>query len=363
MMKLKVPEYISAIKPYVPGKPMEELEREYGIKDSVKLASNENPLGPSPLAVKAIQDAMINVNRYPDDSGYKLIGKLSGKLKVRPENIVLGNGSDEIIGMIVRAFLKPGDEAIVPVPTFLVYEISIQCAGAKCLAVPLKELSIDLKRVKESITPHVRLIFLCNPNNPTGSSVPKDEIEKFLKEIPDNIVIVLDEAYMEFVRDKRCVSGITFLDSGAPVIVLRTFSKAYGLAGLRIGYGVMPEKIADLLNRVRQPFNTNSLAQAGAEAALDDDTFLNKTIRLVHEGLDFLYTALSDIGVTYFETQSNFLLVDVGKSADDVFEAMLKQGVIVRSMTSYGYPTYIRVNVGLASENKRFIKALKKVIG
>jgi len=242
------------------------------------------------------------------------------------------------------------------------YEIMIQCAGATSLRVPLKSLSIDLESIKEKLTPRVRLILLCSPNNPTGSAITKDDFDEFIKDVPPDVVVMLDEAYMEFVRDKNCVSGITYLDSDTPLIVLRTFSKAYGLAGLRIGYGVMPEEISNLLNRVRQPFNTNFLAQVGAVSALDDDSFLQKTIKLVHEGIDFLYGALSEIGVKYFETQANFLLVDVGKSANDVYEKMLRQGVIVRSMTSYGYPSYIRVNVGLASENKRFIKALKKVI-
>lgn len=361
-MKVKVPEYISTIKPYVPGKPIEELEREYGIKDSIKLASNENPLGPSPMAVQAIRDGITNLNRYPDGSGYALIQKISEKINVRPGNIVLGNGSDEIIGMIARAFLQPGDEAILPQPTFLMYDIMIQCAGAVSLAVPLTSLSIDLNAIKDKLTSNVRLILLCNPNNPTGTAFNRNDFEAFIKDIPSNVVIVLDEAYMEFVRDANCASGISYLDTDATLIVLRTFSKAYGLAGLRIGYGVMPEEISNFLNRVRQPFNTNSLAQAGAIAALDDEPFLQKTIRLVHEGVDYFYDALSKMGVAYFETQANFLLVDVQRNADDVYEEMLKLGIIVRSMTSYGFPSYIRVNVGLESENKRFIEALEKVI-
>jgi histidinol-phosphate aminotransferase len=361
-MKLPVPDYILGIKPYVPGKPIEELERQYGIKDSIKLASNENPIGPSPKAVSAIQDVMVNLNRYPDDSGYNLVRKIAKKINVLPENIVIGNGSDEIIGMIARAFLKPGDEAIVPYPTFLMYEIMTQCVGATSLPVPLRSLSIDLNRIKERLTPSVRLIILCNPNNPTGSVIKKSDFETFIQSLPSGVVVVLDEAYMEFVRDPDCVRGITYLASGLPVIILRTFSKAYGLAGLRIGYSVAPQEISDLLNRVRQPFNTSLPAQVGAVAALDDDLFLKKTIDLVHEGIDYLYDALSKIGVNYFETQANFLLIDVKKNADDVYEEMLKQGVIVRSMTSYGYPSYIRVNVGLDSENKRFIEALKKVV-
>jgi len=361
-MKLTVPEYISAIKPYAPGKPIEELEREYGIKNSIKLASNENPMGPSPMAVKAIQNAIEKLNRYPDGGGYTLIRKISEKIRVQPDTVVLGNGSDEIIGMIVRAFLRPGDEAIVPYPTFLMYDILIRCAGAIPISVPLTALSIDFNEIQKKFTPRVRLVLLCNPNNPTGSVFHKDDFERFMKEVPEGVVVVLDEAYMEFVRDPDVVSGIRYMDSDIPLIVLRTFSKAYGLAGIRIGYGVMPPEIAGLLNRVRQPFNTNLLAQAGAVAALDDEPFLKKTIRLVHDGIDFLYDALTQIGVSYYKTQANFLLIDVQKNADAVFEEMLRQGVIVRSMTSYGYPTCIRVNVGLASENQRFIEALKQVL-
>jgi histidinol-phosphate aminotransferase len=228
--------------------------------------------------------------------------------------------------------------------------------------VPLTSLSIDLNAIKDKLTSNVRLILLCNPNNPTGTAFNRNDFEAFIKDIPSNVVVVMDEAYMEFVRDTNCARGISYLNTDAMLIVLRTFSKAYGLAGLRIGYGVMPEEISNFLNRVRQPFNTNSLAQVGAIAALDDEPFLQKTIRLVHEGIDYFYDALSKIGVPYFETQANFLLVDVQRKADDVYEEMLKLGIIVRSMASYGFPSYIRVNVGLESENKRFIEALEKVI-
>lgn len=363
-MKISVPDYISAIKPYVPGKPIEELEREYGISDSIKLASNENPLGPSPLAVKAIQDSMDKLNRYPDGSGYVLINKISEKLHVKPENIVLGNGSDEIIGMISRAFLGPGDEAIVPDPTFLMYDIMIRCAGSVPVTVPLKTLSIDLESIKKKITAKTRLVLLCNPNNPTGTIFGKDAFDNFIREIPRDVVVVLDEAYMEFVRDKNYSSGIVWLNADFPLIILRTFSKAYGLAGLRIGYGIMNEEISNLLNRVRQPFNTSLPAQAGAVAALDDESFLKKTVNLIHEGIDYFYDALSQIGgVTCFPTQANFMMIDVQQNADAVYEEMLKLGVIVRSMTSYGYPGYIRVNAGLPEENERFIEALRTVAG
>lgn len=366
-MNLSVPDYILSIKQYVAGKPLEELEREYGIKNSIKLASNENPLGPSPLAVQAIQKEMTKLHRYPDANGYYLRNKLSEKLKVPSENIVLGNGSDDIISMLTRALLCPGDEAIIPRPSFLMYDISVRSVGALPVYVPLcvssEAISIDLDAIKKKISSKTRMIFLTNPNNPTGTIFTRDEFEKFLENIPPEILIVLDEAYIEFVRDQRCLNSLDFLDSGRALVTLRTFSKAYGLAGLRIGYGVMPEEIADLLNRIRQPFNANSLAQAGAIAALDDENFLKKTITLVHEGLDYFYDALDRIKIKYFETQANFLLIDIKRDADKVFKHMLKEGVIVRSMTSYEFPEYIRINAGLKDENVRFINVFEKVLG
>lgn len=362
-MKLSIPDYILSLKPYAPGKPIEELEREYGIDDSIKLASNENPLGPSPMAVEAIKKAMVKLNRYPDGSGHDLIQKISDHIGLSPQNIVLGNGSDEIIGMLAFAMLQPGDEAILPTPSFLMYEIMVCGAGATPIFVPLTSFSIDLEEIKEKITPKTRIIFLCNPNNPTGTIFSKKNFENFIQKIPPEVIVVVDEAYIEFVRDQNCAKSIEYIDNSRPLITLRTFSKAYGLAGLRIGYGVMSAEIADILNRVRLPFNANSLAQAGAVAALEDNIFLEKVISLIHEGLDFFYDALERQGIKYFPTQANFFLVDVGKDADEIYENMLRQGVIVRSMKSYGYPNYIRINVGLHKENVRFLKALEKSLG
>ena len=362
-MNLSIPEYILSIKPYVPGKPIEDLEREYGIKRSIKLAYNENPLGPSPKAVEAIQLALERLNRYPDGSGYHLINRIAEKHKVTPGNIVLGNGSDEIIGMLTHTFLKPGDEAVLPQPSFLMYDIMVRSAGATCVNVPLDSLSIDLKEIKKRLTSKSKMIFLCNPNNPTGTIILKDEFENFLESIPPEILVVVDEAYIEFVREQNCAYGIDYIETQRPLVVLRTFSKVYGLAGLRIGYGVMSEEISDLINRVRLPFNSNSLAQAGAVAALDDDKFFNKTLRLIHEGLEFMYDSLDKQRIKYFPTQANFFLLDVERDADEVYEKMLAHGVIVRSMTSYGYPNYIRVNVGLRDENAKFLKALDEVLG
>ncbi len=360
-MNLFVPDYILSINSYSPGKPLEELEREYGISDSIKLASNENPLGPSPMAVEAIKCSLDKLNRYPDGSGHDLINKISEKLKVKPSNIVLGNGSDEIIGMLTRALLKQGDEVIVPWPSFLMYDIMVRSVGAVPVYVPLKSLSIDLSSIQSRITQKTRMVFLCNPNNPTGTVFSQKDFESFLENIPD-VIVVVDEAYIEFVQDKYCARGVDFLETGTGVVTLRTFSKAYGLAGIRVGFGVMSEKIAGVLNKIRPPFNVNSLAQVGAIAALEDEAFLNKTLNLVHEELDFLYDSLEKLGIKYFPTQANFFLIDVKRNADEVFESMLREGVIVRSMTSYGYPEYIRINVGLHDENVRFIKAIEKVI-
>ncbi len=361
-MKLSVPDYILSIRPYVPGKPIEELEREYGVSDSIKIASNENPLGPSPRAVQAIWDAIKNLHRYPDSRGYELIDKISRKLEVLPTNIVLGNGSDEIIGMVTRALLQPGDEAILPQPSFLMYEILVRSSGAQPVFVPLKSLYIDLEMIKANMTPKTKMVFICNPNNPTGTVISKSQFHRFIESIPQEVVVVVDEAYIEFVRDQNCLKSIDYLNSDKPVVTLRTFSKIYGLAGLRIGYGIMPEEISGLLNRIRQPFNASTLAQVGACAALEDEAFFSETIRVIHEGLEFLYHSLDRLGIKYFTTQANFFLIDVKQNADDIFERMLKEGVIIRSMVSYGYPEFIRINVGLPEENIRFIKALEKVL-
>jgi histidinol-phosphate aminotransferase len=361
-INLLVPDYILSIAPYVPGKPVEEVEREFGIRNSIKLASNENPLGTSSTALQAIQQAMGKLNRYPDDSGVELIERIAEKLTVLPENIVLGNGSDDVISMLAKALLQPKDEAIIPQPSFSWYEISVRSSGALPIGVPLKSNVIDLEGILDRITPKTRMIFINNPHNPTGSAVRRDALEQFIQVVPSEIVVVIDEAYIEFVSDPRCPKSIDYIKSNKVIVGLRTFSKAYGLAGLRIGYGVMPSYLADLLNRVRQPFNVNSLAQAAAVAALADDDFLENTVQLVHAELEFLYGALSELGLDYLRSQANFLLIKLKKNANEVFEDLLKQGIIVRSMSSYGYPDCIRVNIGLHDENIRFLDALKKTL-
>lgn len=361
-MKLKVAENILNLKPYKPGKPIEELEREYGISNSIKLASNENPLGPSPKAVAAMQAGIGNLHRYPDGSGYHLISKLSEKLEMPRDRIVIGNGSDDVIGMLTRVFLSPGDEAIMTAPSFLMYEIYVKTVNAVPVFVPLKNLSLNLSAMAGAITDKTRMIFITNPNNPTGSFIRTREFETFMQVLPPDIVVVLDEAYIEFANDPDCLDGVMQISDNRPIAVLRTFSKAYGLAGIRIGYGIMPSEMAAMCNRVREPFNTNSLAQAGAAAALDDEEFLNLVRTLIQAELIFIKNRLNAMGVHCFPTQSNFFLVDVKRDADEVFEALLRKGVIIRSMVSYGYPEYIRVNVGTHDENQRFLKVLSEVL-
>jgi histidinol-phosphate aminotransferase len=363
-MKLTIPDYFSKIKPYVPGKPVEEVQREYGIDNSIKLASNENPLGPSPMAVGAIRRAVAKLHRYPDAGGYELIQSIAEKNNIAPENIVLGNGSDDIIALLARVLLRPDDEVILPQPSFLFYEISILTSGAIPVWVPLKSFKTDLAGMLRKISPKTRMIFINVPHNPTGTIISRHDFEEFIAEIPPHIVIVLDEAYIEFVRESNCANSFEFLRTDKAIVGMRTFSKAFGLAGLRVGYGVMPSALAELLHRVRQPFNVNTLAQVAASAALNDTEFLQKTVDLVHNELEFIYGVLEKLDMPYIRSQANFFMVKVGdgRTADEVFENLLKQGVIVRSMTSYGYSEYIRVNIGKHEENIRFLEAFEQAI-
>ncbi|MDJ0665670.1 MAG: histidinol-phosphate transaminase [Desulfobacterales bacterium] len=359
---IQLPPHILAIDPYVPGKPIETLERELGIRDSIKLASNENPLGPSPRAAAAVRAAIDNLHRYPDGAGHEFIAALSAHLGCRPENLIMGNGSDDIIALLTQVLLHPGDRAVMPRPSFLMYEIAVRTVGAEPIFVPLDNLTIDLDGILRAVDAKTRMVFLCNPNNPTGKIIRQADFERFFDALPPAVVVVVDEAYIEFVRDPDCLQTIDFSKAERPLVTLRTFSKLYGLAGLRVGYGIMPAALAEGLNRIRQPFNVNLLAQIGARAGLEDREFVNATLHCVHSGLDYLYGELDRLELTYHPTQANFFLIDMQRDAQAVFEAMLRQGVIVRSMKSYGFPRCIRVNVGTADENRRFIAALGAVI-
>jgi len=328
-MKRIMRKCIEKLTPYPPGKPIEELERELGIVGSIKLASNENPLGPSPKAINAIKKTLANVNRYPDGSCYYLRQKLSEKFGL---------------------------------PTFLMYEKIIQSFEGKIVTVPLSDFSIDLSAVRTAVSSKSKIIIINNPNNPTGTGLNKEKLFQFLSSLPSDLIIILDEAYIEFTTDPNITSLLESLESYPLLIVLRTFSKAYGLAGLRVGYGFASETIIDGMNLIRQPFNVNCLAQSGALAALDDDEFVEKTRTLVRNGLIFLYSQLDRIGLKYIPTQTNFFLIKTPLGAQETYQRMLREGVIVRSMESFGLNEYIRINVGLPEENKRFITTLEKVL-
>jgi histidinol-phosphate aminotransferase len=361
-MKRLMRDCVEKLKPYPPGKPIEELERELGITGSIKLASNENPLGPSPKAVKAVTENLKNMHRYPDADAYYLREKLAGKFGLPINRIIVGNGADELIELVAKTFLSPGEEVIIPEHAFLLYETFALSFDGRAVIVPLSDFSVDLGAMIEAVTPRTKIVFINNPQNPTGKAITRDEISRFLDEFPSDVIVVLDEAYIEFSTDPDVGSGLEFLDSYPLLVVLRTFSKIYGLAGLRLGYGFASEAITESLNRVRQPFNVNSLAQVAGLAALDDDEFAEKSLALTKQGLAYLYGELDRLGLAYIPTQANFLIIKTPLGARETYERMLKQGVIIRAMDSYGLEDYIRVNVGLAEENSRFIHTLESII-
>ena len=358
--KKLVSDEIEALIPYPPGKPIEEVERELGIRNSIKLASNENPLGPSPKAVEAIAGALKNLHRYPDGGCFYLKERLAKRIGIKTENLIIGNGSNEIIELVIRTFLRPGEEAVMGNPSFAVYPLAVPAAGGKKVEIPLKNLTHDLDAMADAITDRTRVVFVANPNNPTGTIVTRAQLKRFMDRLPEGVILVLDEAYNEFVTDPEFPKSLDYLREGRNIVILRTFSKIYGLAGLRIGYGVAPEKLVFYMNKVRQPFNVNSLAQIAAMAALEDEDHLKRSQKNNSEGLKFLYGEMKAMGLEYVPTQANFFLIKVGKGKD-VYDALLRQGVIVRPMASYGLGEYIRVTVGTPEENQRFVEAIKKV--
>ena len=357
-----VPEWIQRLAPYPPGMPLEELEREYGITGSIKLASNENPFGPSPRALAAIAAALGNLHRYPDGSGFYLRHALAKRIGVAADAIILGNGSNDIIELAVRAFLRPGDEAVMADQAFVVYQMVVQAAGALARRVPLKRFTHDLEAIAAAIGPATRLVFLANPNNPTGTIYKRDEWEDFLESVPAHVLVVADDAYAEFVEDPDYPDSLAYQRRDRLLLTLRTFSKIYGLAGLRVGYGVGPLEVIEVLHRIRQPFNVNALAQVAALAALDDTAHVERTRRNNRDGLAYLRAACEQLGRPYVPSWANFLLIDVGE-APHVYEELLKRGVIVRPMDVYGFSRHLRVTVGTPAENQRFVESLAAVLG
>lgn len=349
------------ITPYVVGKPIEETQREFNLKEVIKLASNENPLGPSPLAVEAIRKNLSRINRYPDSQGFYLKKKLAQYLKIKPSNIVLGNGSDEVIDIIIKTFVEEDENIITADITFLEYEIISKGNNRQVITVPLRYFKYDLEAIKNKINKKTKLIFIANPNNPTGTYVSRYEIQDFMRGLPDNVLLVLDEAYDTFIDVDDFPNSLTYLNN-KNIIILKTFSKAYGLAGLRIGYAIAKSELTSYMEKVRQPFNVNFLAQVAATAALGDREFLRRARKVVLEGKNYLYNSLTDLGIAYVPSVANFILIDVGVDAGRVFRGMLKYGVIVREMKQYGLKNFIRVTIGTKKENEKFIKVLKKVL-
>lgn len=356
-----VRKHILGIDPYEAGKPIEEIKRQLGLEEVIKLASNENPLGPSPKAIKAIKSNLFGINRYPDSNGFYLKRKLAKFLNLQSTNIVLGNGSDELIDIIIKTFVEEDEHIITTDGTFLEYKIISQINGRIVNTVPLRYFKYDLQAMKKRIDKKTKLIFISNPNNPTGTYVTRLELEDFMRDLPENVLLVLDEAYDTFIDVNDFPNSLTYIrDKNA--IVLKTFSKAYGLAGLRVGYAVAPQEFAAYMEIARQPFNVNILAQLAATAALDDKKFLKKTRKVILEGKAYLYDALTNLGIAYVPSVTNFILIDVGKDGVGVFKEMLKYGVIVRDMKQYGFKNFIRVTIGTKKENERFVKVIKKVL-
>jgi histidinol-phosphate aminotransferase len=347
---------------YIAGKPIEETRRELKLKKIIKLASNENPLGPSRRATSAIKKVLNTLNRYPDSQGFYVKRKLARFLNVKPANILLGNGSDELIDIIIKTFVKEDENIVTADITFVEYEIIAQVIGRRVVTVPLKYFKYDVQAMKKRIDEKTKLVFIANPNNPTGTYVSKLEILDLLRNLPASALLVLDEAYDTFIDVQDFPNSLSFVKDEKNVIVLKTFSKAYGLAGLRIGYALARPDFISYMERARQPFNVNSLAQIAAIAALDDKKFLSRTRKVILEGKKYLYGRLSDLGLAYVPTVANFILIDVGRDGLQVFKEMLRYGVIVRDMKQYGLKNFIRVTIGTRSENERFIKVLKKVL-
>ncbi len=358
----RVRKAVHRLKPYVPGKPIEEVQRELGLTEVVKLASNENPLGPSPKGMEAAMRALAEAHRYPDDSYYRLRQKIAAVYNVPPDWVLLGRGSDEILLHIVQTFVEPGDEVVFSTPSFVMYDILTTLMDGQSVKVPLRDYVHDVAGLLAAITERTKLVFVDNPNNPTGTILRERAVRALLDELPEGVIVVLDEAYAEFVEAKDYPQSLKFVREGYPVIVLRTFSKAYGLAGLRVGYGFARSEFTQHLFKVREPFNVSSIAAAAAEAALDDREFLKRVLQTVWTGKRLMYRMLEKLGLRYVPTEANFVLIDVQRPAHEVADALLRKGVIVRPCEPFGLPTHLRVDVGTPETVERFAAALKEVL-
>ena len=359
------PEYIHSIAPYQPGKPISELAREIGLDESsiIKLASNENPLGTSPLALEAMENALNEVMRYPDGNGFELKNSLSKKYVVNSDQIILGNGSNDVLELAARVFLNPGTSAVFSQHAFAVYPLVTQATGATGIVVPAKNYGHDIDAMLDAITPDTRIVFIANPNNPTGTFVPAPDVLRFLEHIPRDVLVILDEAYNEYLPDTSRVDTIKWLNIFPNLLITRTFSKIYGMAGVRIGFGLAHAQLSGLMNRIRQPFNVNSIGLAGALAAINDTEFVKRSYALNQAGMLQITTGLRQLGLTYIPSYGNFLSfkVENGKTAA-VYQYLLQKGIIVRPIGIYEMPEFLRVTVGLASENNKFLQLLESAI-
>jgi len=353
---------IENIKPYQGGKPIEEVQRELQLTDIIKLASNENPLGPSPLAISAMKRAAANVNLYPDGNAYYLKNDLAKHLGVDTDQIILGNGSNEVLQIIGETFISPQDEVIYSESAFVVYKLVTTICGAKSVVTPMKGYHQDISAFISAITDKTKVIFIANPNNPTGTMVDVKQTEKLLDSVPENVLVVFDEAYGEYIDRKDYPKTLPYIQQGRNVIVSRTFSKIHALAGLRIGYGIADKYLIELMNRVRQPFNCNLLAQVAARAALADTDYVIKSKQTNAQEKQYLYQSLTDLGVKYVRSEGNFIMLNLSQSGESMAQKLLEQGIIVRPITGYGFPNSIRLTIGTNQQNKRFIDTLSTIL-
>lgn len=353
---------IAGLQPYQPGKPIDELARELGLDSIIKLASNENPRGPGDLVQKAILRETAALSRYPDGNGYVLKQALVKHVGVKPGQITLGNGSNDVLDLIARVTVEPGCQAVISEHSFVVYRLAVTIAGGSLIEVPAKEFGTDLEAMAAAITPQTTVVFVANPNNPTGTWVTHNAFKAFLESVPEHVWVVLDEAYLEYADDPEYPDALALLRAYPNLIVTRTFSKIHGLAALRVGYGLSSQAFADLLNRARQPFNVGSIGLAAAAAALEDQEFVSVSVAMNKAGMAQITQGLTALGLQYIPSMGNFVSFDAGRSGSEVFQSLLQQGVIVRPIAEYGLPNHVRVSIGLPEENQRFLDVLPSVV-
>ncbi len=355
--------FLKKISPYKPGKPIEQVARELRLRgEIIKLASNENPLGPSPLATQAIRRALKEANLYPDDNCHYFKEKLAGRLGLDSDNIFVGNGSVELLPLAALAYLDPEHSAVGSEGAFIWFKIAVRIADGELIEVPMANHTHDLKAMLKAIKKNTRLVYIANPNNPTGTMVTRDEVEEFFRELPEDILVIMDEAYYEYIDDPRYPDSFAYLRRGKNILILRTFSKIYGLAGVRLGYGIASQEVIADLSKLRISFNVNRLSQIAGMAALDDAEHVRKGKAVNDAGKKYLYDAYEKLGLFYLPTYANFIFVDFGRDSQVVFEALQKEGIITRTIKEYGFPHALRITIGTEEQNRRLIRALKKVL-